>query len=246
MPETTGSLPGRCGPLTDGVQLIMVMSAQDLSRSMIVAAVVLVTANSMSAQQENPRASATRGLFGVSRVRLLVLEPVQQQLQLSAEKKLAIQAISDRFNERRRQIVADGGNQGDFPAMREKMEALRKEAVAELRAELDEKQQQRFTQLYLQVNGPLALLDDEVADLLELTAEQRQQLAEAQQKNYQGMRDAFQEFQKMSSEERQATYEKLRSEGEKRLLGALTDQQKQWMREKAGDEFKLDPALLNR
>jgi hypothetical protein len=232
--------------LTGGVLLIMVMSAEGLSRSMIVATAVLLSAMTVSAQEESSSRGAMRGLFGVSRVRLLTLEPVQQQLSLSADKKQVIRGISDRFNEQRRQIVEDTGNQGDFRVLREKLEALRKTAVAELRAELDEQQQQRFTQLFLQVNGPLALLDEEVAKLLELSAEQRQQLAETQQKNYQAMRDAFQDFQKMSAEERQATYEKLRSEGEERLLAPLHDQQKQWMRERAGDEFKLDPAVLNR
>lgn len=186
-----------------------------------------------------------RGMFGANRVQLASLEKVQTELKLTDEQKKLAQELSDKFVEDRREVFqANSG--GDFAAMREQVTKLGDEATATLTAKLDEGQQKRLTELYVQVNGTNALFDQVVSAGLKISDEQKPKLAEARQANFDAMRAAFQDTQNMSDDERREAFAKLRSEGDTRLLAVLNDQQKSDFEKMKGVELELDLSSLMR
>lgn len=93
-------------------------------------------------------------------------------------------------------------------------------------------------------NGGIALDDAQVAKALKITEDQNAKLDEAFAANAQAMRDAFQDFQGMSPEERQEKMTQLRAEGNKRLLAVLTDEQRAEFEKMQGAKIEIDRSQL--
>ena len=186
-----------------------------------------------------------RGFFGgASRVQLASLEKVQGELKLTDGQKQLAADINQKLSEDRRELFQGGG--GDFAAMREKMEKMNAEANAKLVAELDDKQNQRLTEIYVQIAGANALLDPDVGKSLQVSEQQHNDLVAARDENTRAMRGAFQDFQNMSDEERREAGDKLRREGDERLLAVLSDAQKEQFGKLKGEEIELDLSQLFR
>jgi hypothetical protein len=183
-------------------------------------------------------AQMRRSPFGTSRVSLATLGPVQEELKLSDEQKALADELHDQLTEDRREVFQGGG--GDFDAMRKEIEEIDAEATTKFNEKLDDTQKQRLTEIYVQANGPNALADPSVIEILELTDDQNGKLEEIRQANRDDMFDAFQDFQGMSDEERRETMTKLRDDADARLLAALTEEQRASFEKLAGAEVDYD------
>jgi hypothetical protein len=187
-------------------------------------------------------AQMRRSPFGTSRVSLATLEPVREELNLSDEQKELSDTLHDELMEERREVFQGGG--GDFEAMRKEIEKLDADATAKFTEKLDDKQNLRLTEIYVQANGPNALADAAVIEVLKLTDEQQGKLDDVRQENRDDFFDAFQDFQGMSDDERRDAMTKLRDDADDRLLAALTDEQRTEFEKLSGEEVDYDLAEL--
>jgi serine/threonine protein kinase len=106
-----------------------------------------------------------------TRLRLLRLAPVQEELKLSPEQVRAVLEVASKQNEPPRDSTGPHGEATRPP--KDRLEALDKEAVALL----DAGQARRLEQLRLQQLGAWAFQDPAVKDALKLTPGQREALA---------------------------------------------------------------------
>jgi Spy/CpxP family protein refolding chaperone len=178
--------------------------------------------------------------FTVSRVDLSSLPEVQANLMLTAEQKTKASEIAEALSSARREAFQQGGGGGDFTARMEQLNKLNAEHTEKLVAALDEKQRTRLDELFVQVNGAVALTDQNIAKSLALTDEQTQKVSDVIAESRQAMRDAFQN--QAGPEERQKLFE----ERNEKLLAVLTDEQKQNFEKMKGDALDIDLSQLRR
>lgn len=183
-------------------------------------------------------AQTRRSAFDTTRVSLATLAPVQEALELSAEQKELAGQLHDKLMEDRRAVFQGGG--GDFEAMRKEIEDLNTAANSKFAEKLDEAQQRRLTEIYVQANGPNALADAEVIEILELTDDQQEKLESVRADNRADFFDAFQDFRGMSDDERRDAMIKLREDADDRLLSVLTEEQRADFEKLAGAEVDYD------
>ena len=152
----------------------------------------------------------------------LLSEPVQPELQLSEEQKTQIEDLIESQTPDPMQDLS--------PEERaQQAETQRKDAMARLKEILDEKQFTRARQIMLHARGPEALTQEDVAEELKLTDEQREQIAAI----ITTLREKRQEIrQKVESGEieRGEVREKmaeLRTQANEQALAVLKDDQKQ-------------------
>lgn len=200
--------------------------------SMLLAILLLASA------AEDAFAQMRRSPFGTSRVSLATLQPVQEALELTTEQTELADELHDQLNEDRQDVFQNGG--GDFDAMRKELEELDAAATSKFTDKLDDKQQRRLTEIYVQANGPNALADAAVIKILELTDDQQAKLDDIRQANRQDFFDAFQDFQGMSDEERREAMVKLREDADARLIAALTEEQQNAFADLTGEEVDFD------
>jgi hypothetical protein len=220
------------------------MSTQRLSLVLVFGIGLSLTLADVASAQRGGRGRGFFG-FGVSRVQLATLDEVQSNLKLSDAQKASASDIGQKVRDERRAAFQGGGG-GDFAARREQMQKINDDADAKLVALLDEGQQKRLTEIYVQVNGTNALSDVAVAKALQLSEDQQQKLAAARDENRESMRESFQGFRDMSNEERQEAVAKFRKEADERLLAALTDEQREQFGKLKGEELEIDMSQLRR
>jgi Spy/CpxP family protein refolding chaperone len=207
-------------------------------------AIVVAMAQVAEAQREGGRRGGRgfggRGGFGaISAVQLAAdSEEVQTALNLNEDQMAKVEEINDQLRDDRRELFQGGG--GDFRAMREDMEKLNTEANAKLAEVLDDNQKKRLMGIQIQVNGANMLLDAAVAKELSITEDQTAQLEEARDDNMRAMRDAFEDIQDLSREERRAKQQELRTEADNKLLAVLTDDQKSKFEALKGEAVEVD------
>lgn len=183
-------------------------------------------------------AQSRRSAFDTTRVSLATLAPVQEALKLSDEQKELADQLHDKLMEDRREVFQGGG--GDFEAMRKEIEDLNTAANNKFAEKLDEAQQRRLTEIYVQANGPNALADAEVIEILKLTDDQQAKLESARADNRADFFDAFQDFRGMGDDERRDAMTKLRGDADGRLLAVLTEEQRADFEKLTGAEVDYD------
>jgi hypothetical protein len=188
-----------------------------------------------------------RGFFGraftVSKVNLASAEQNQAALKMSAEQKTKVTEIAEAYQTESRELRQDAG--GDRAAIREDMQELNNETNEKLMAALDEAQQKRLGELYIQANGASLLTTDEkLQESLKVTADQKAKLAEVSEANGEAMREAFQDFQDLSQEERREAFAKQRAEANEKLLAVLTEEQRGAFGKMQGEKMELDMTQL--
>jgi hypothetical protein len=213
-----------------------------MSRSFLKGAVAFLPLITLMVANHEASAQMRRSPFGTSRVSLATLPPVQNELKLNDEQKGAADKLHDQLIEDRRGVFQRGG--GDWDGMRKEMEKLDAEATAKFNEKLDDGQKRRLTEIYVQANGPNALADTSVMEILELTDDQKGKLDEIRQANRDDMFDAFRDLQSMSEEERRETMDKLREDADTRLLAALTDKQREAFAKLPGEVVDYDLSAL--
>jgi Spy/CpxP family protein refolding chaperone len=168
------------------------------------------------------------------------LEEVQQELKLTDKQKESIVELNEQLGEDMRTVFQDAG--GDRAKMREGIAKLYAEATEKLDKELDEAQRSRSHELYVQLNGPLVLQSDAVAEQLKLTNNQKEDIRQALDDS----RDAFMSagLRDMEEEEAAKKVDELLNTRDAKLLAILTDEQRADFDKMKGKELKVDLTKL--
>lgn len=185
-------------------------------------ALLAVCTSSVFAQQG-------RGRFGGDGVGgLLAMEEVRKELNITSEQAEKLRAAR--------------GNPEDFQNLtreerRERFEQLVKKTEETIKSVLDEKQQQRLSELRIQREGPTALARPEVAEKVGLDQSQKEQIQKILEESRGG--DRF-DFQNATQEERTRYFAERRERSEKAnasILAVLTSTQKETFEKLQGAKF---------
>lgn len=210
-------------------------------------ALAALLADAASAQGGGGRGRGGRG-FGrgfrpFHQVELATLPEVQADLKLTDQQKTKIAELADALREERRGLGFGGGG-GFSPEAREAQAKLSAEFAGKLNEILDDAQDARILGIFAQVNGTSALNDATVAAALALSDDDQQKLADVMTEHRQAMRDAFQDFQDLSDDERMAKFDELIAARDAALLAALTDDQRTKFETLKGDKLDVDTSSL--
>jgi hypothetical protein len=187
-------------------------------------------------------AHAQRGGGGFGRfflrpsVAFAQLEEVQQELKLTDGQKEKVVELNEQLGEDMRTVFQDAA--GDFAKIREGVAKLYAEATEKFDKELDEAQRKRSHELYVQLNGPIVLQSDAVADELKLSNNQKEDIRQALDDS----RDAFMNagLRDMEEEEREKKIDELLKTRDAKLLAILSDEQRTEFDKMNGTELKVD------
>jgi hypothetical protein len=199
-------------------------------------AFALLAAMSASTHAQQPRRNAR--LFLQPMVTLAQLEEVQKELKLTDEQKTKAADLQQRLRDERQTIWQDAA--GDWDKVREETNKLNAEIAKEFSGALDEGQQKRLLEIFVQVNGPVALQDPAIVEALKFSDEQKTKLEQAITDNRQKWFDAFQDFQNMSDEERAAKTDELIKDRDEALVAVMTDEQKKSLETMKGAALEID------
>jgi hypothetical protein len=201
-------------------------------------ALALALVQSSEAQQGGRRGFG-RG-FTVSQPQLTSLEQVQTELKLTAEQKAKASEIDEQLRNKRRELF-QGGNQDNFAERREQLAKATSEATEQLRAALDETQQNRLREIWIQVNGTAVLSDEALAKELKVTEQQQEQMSDARRESFEA---AFQNAGDLSDDERRERFREARDEGEKKALAVLSAEQREQFEKLQGKKIEIDTSPL--
>ncbi len=194
----------------------------------------------------NPPPARGRGFggggTGAGALMLLRVDAVVKDLNLSDDQKAAVQKLAD-DSRKAMTDLRDSLKDATREERQAKMADATKEAEKKLDGILNEKQQARLKELRLQVRGPGALADKEVADALKLSDDQAKQIAALVESRRTAMRDAFQAG---AGGDRTAAREKLTQltkDTNDKMLAVLTTEQKEQFEKMQGTKLDLTEAL---
>lgn len=141
-------------------------------------------------------------------------------------------------------VQAQGGrpqfSEEDRARFREEAAARAKKEREELAKILKPEQLKRLNEIYIQQAGVAALQDDEVAEQLKITDEQKEKFAKVREENQSAMRELFQDAGPDGDREAMRTkMTELRKQNEEKTLAVLTDAQKKQFEEMKGKKFDM-------
>lgn len=220
----------------------------------IVTSVVAVVAAVAMAAEVGAQGRGGRGGFGggrgfggggVQRGALLRLESVQNELGIGEE-------VIEEINTAQRELRGDRGGRGqgqrnfrdmseeERTAAMEEFRAARAEQQKKMNAKmgeiLGEEKMQRLNEIFVQAAGVNALQDPMVAEKLEISEGQLEDMQQVARDAFSGMREVFQ------SQDRDAIREKMeeiRAGIEKDTVAILSDDQKSKWEDMKGETFEL-------
>jgi Spy/CpxP family protein refolding chaperone len=180
--------------------------------------------------------------------------PVQKDLKLTPEQKEKLKAINEEFRaSRRKQLEGPtGATAEDRPAKAAELRAKARQSRAEYKRKIDAvlllEQRSRLGQMTLQLRGPLAALaDEEVANALKLTDEQKKQIQAIEEATGEKVRSALQSLRERRSAAQgdlEAKASDLRDQAVQQALGVLTPEQKQSFEKMKGENFPVERPRL--
>jgi hypothetical protein len=185
---------------------------------------------------------------GIQKVALLRLESVQDELGVDESQLEQVQALRGGRGERGGRGGQGGAERPNFRDMdeedrREAIEVMRQEA-AQRQKEQEEKlaeilgpdKMARLNEIYIQAAGVSALQDPSVAEKLDITEEQRNEMREVSQDVMADFRETLQDGDREAMRERMT---EMRAEVEKETMAVLSDDQKEKFNEMKGAPFTL-------
>jgi Spy/CpxP family protein refolding chaperone len=209
------------------------------------AALVVLAAGFLAAVAPNAhaqRAAFVRLFRPYHQVVLAQLDEVAKDLKLTDEQKEKVTELSDTLNEERGALIQEAA--GDFDSIREEMANLVKDIAAELNEALDETQQKRLQEIYVQANGPTAVFDDKVAEAIKLTDEQKEKLQELRTEIRNSLFQGGIDWQSLSEEEADKKVDELIAEQNEKYSAVLTDEQRTEFEKLQGEKLEIDLANL--
>ncbi|MEW4487097.1 hypothetical protein AB1L42_03400 [Thalassoglobus sp. JC818] len=204
------------------------------------------------------RGGQSRGGFGrgggdeTSLLTLAGLEQVQKEIGLSGDALAAVRDLQNKVREDSREMMADFGNFRDMSreereaAMekaREARETVTKDAEAELAKLLSDEQNSRLQQIALQIKGPRALQDKDVAAKLGLSEDQTgkiDSIISSMEDSSRELMEAARSGGREGFMEVRTKMEALTKETDEKLEAVLTDAQKETFAAMKGADFELD------
>ncbi|MFN8139606.1 MAG: hypothetical protein U0R49_07415 [Fimbriimonadales bacterium] len=163
--------------------------------------------------QGNGQKLLTKGAGG-SGAMLLLMPAVQTELKMSQEQIAALKEAVPSVGSKK--AGAPGAGQKKGP---EVMAALEK-----VKSGLNTEQQKRLGQLLLQFEGPVALMNPQVAEKVGVTPEQKSQIQAMMKEVFSGLKDA-----NLQPKERREKMQAVKKEVGAKILALLSDGQKtQW------------------
>jgi Spy/CpxP family protein refolding chaperone len=163
---------------------------------------------------------------------LLNNDKVQKELTITAKQKEAIQKA---FDDMRNGFsdLPDGDDRFT------KMQELSKTLQDKIGALLDDKQKTRLKEIQLQMQGPAGLANKETADALKLSEDQVEQIKQINDKTQTDIWDTRQAAGQVDFAEVQKETERLRKDGDDKLLAVLTAEQKAAFERLQGAKFDI-------
>jgi Spy/CpxP family protein refolding chaperone len=192
----------------------------------------LAGCNSSASDEPSMRQFGPPGGGGRGNFNLLSNDKVQKELALTDKQKAEIKKLNDDFR-------TSMGDLGDGDDRFTKMQALRKTLEDKIAALLDAKQTTRMKEIQLQVQGPSGLANKETADALKLTDDQVEQIKKLVDGQQTDIRDTFQAAGQVDFAEVQKEIERLRKEGNDKILAVLSADQKAAFEQMQGAKFDL-------
>ena len=205
-------------------------------------ALALAFAQTSLAQQQGRGRGFGRG-FSVSQPQLASLEQVQTELKVTPEQKAKISEINEQLAEDRRALGRPEGQDG-FRQRAEQIEKLNAEATKQLHAAIDETQQNRLREIWIQVNGTGVLSDEAIAKELKITEQQQEQLTSTRRESFQAFGEAFRSAGDLSEDQRREKLQELRRESEQKVLAVLTAEQREQFEKMQGEKIEIDTRQL--
>ncbi|HUG93357.1 MAG TPA: hypothetical protein VML55_21130 [Planctomycetaceae bacterium] len=193
--------------------------------AVLAGALALAVTQFAEAQQQRGRGG--RG-GTVSQAELATLSEVQSDLKLTDEQKSKVAEINEKSAAEAREAL-QGASRENFAERREQLDKIRAEATSQLKAALDEAQQKRLREIWIQVAGTAALTDEDVAKELKLTQDQQRQIRQARRPGGQGGQD-------LSAEQRRER----RREADQKTLAVLSAEQKEQFESMQGKKIEVD------
>jgi len=169
-------------------------------------------------------------------VALAQLEEVQAELKLNDKQQEAVAELNRELNEQRMELFQDAG--GDRAKIREGIAKLNGEITDKFNRELDEAQQKRAQEIYVQVNGPVALQDEKIAAALNLSEEQTEKLQAARDESRSEFMNAG--LRDLDEEEAEKKIKELMKSRDEKLLAVLTEDQRAAFDKMKGAKIKVD------
>ena len=233
------------------------MFARRLSLVVVAFVVSLAWAASQAAAQP-PEGEGGRGMrrggmtfAPAGGARVLLLESVQKDLQLTADQVEKLKEVVKTTGQSMREALAGlrdlspEDRMAKRREMREKMETQAKEARKTVEAILTPSQIERFKQIRLQVAGPGALHDPEVAKALDISKEQREKIRGLMEKvrgERGGLRNLDPEDRRQKMAELREKLQKARQGAMKAILDVLTPEQRTKLEKLEGKKIELKPS----
>lgn len=197
----------------------------------VLAAVFLATPNAHA-----QRAGFIRLFRPYHQVALAQIEEVAKDLKLTDEQKDKALELSDTLNEERRELFQKAA--GDFDSIREDMAKLNKKIAEGFNEALEEPQQKRLQEVFVQANGPTALFDEQVAAALKITKEQQADLQKVRTEGRGAFRDI--DWQSLSEKESDAKVDELIAGQDEKYSAVMTDEQRAEFEKLQGEKLKID------
>lgn len=187
---------------------------------------------------------------GLGEGMLLSNEQVQKELELTTEQVADLGKLRESQQTQMRESfsglrdLSEEERRAKFEELRPKLEAAQKESREKLLEILLPHQQERLKQISLQLRGPAAIDDPEVASELKITDEQKEKLASTRETLREKMQALFREG--AGGEGMREKFQALRKENEEALLGVLTAEQRERLEKLKGEKFELDMSQFGR
>jgi Spy/CpxP family protein refolding chaperone len=169
---------------------------------------------------------------GRANFNLLNNDKVQKELAITAKQK---EAISKAFEDQRNGFSDLPDGEDRFTKMQELFKTLQDKITALL----DDKQKARLKEIQLQMQGPSGLANKETADALKLSEDQVEQIKQINDKTQSDIGDTRQAAGQVDFAEVQKEMDRLRKDGDDKLLAVLTAEQKAAFEKMQGAKFEL-------
>jgi Spy/CpxP family protein refolding chaperone len=174
---------------------------------------------------------------------LLSIEPVQKELELSADQKTQVQKLADDAQQARMDLFQSGASREEMQTkMQDLAKANKKKADDILLVPQRDRLDEISLQFALSMSAPSALARDDIASKLTLTDDQKTKLTAQTEENQQKMRDLFQGGGPPDQQE----MAKMRTEQTDKAIAVLTADQKDKLEKMKGKKFDIDPMAMFR
>jgi Spy/CpxP family protein refolding chaperone len=197
---------------------------------------------------------------GGNPLRLLYSEAVQKELQITEEQLAKLKELAESAQARMRERMAamrqkaaelqdlsPEERKARQKEMRDAMTKYTDEIRAKVEQVLDAAQVRRLDQIHLQMAGPAALVQEKIAQELQITDEQKQKLKDLRKGLQEKMHQLRQSLRELAPGDREARQAELRDKTKalreavfKEAMSILTPEQRQKFEELKGKKFELD------